>query len=161
MWRRIIHHIREMVSFCGKCRNKNANPVRTGAEMWCGLLRLAKRWSPTVADGEVPTEVCFTRQEDCCEKSKTIKVKDCGSYFIYKLQKPPRCASRYCSTDWMLWASHSAQWKDSQIDLLARTCTPMITRTLRISHDPFFMVCVKQWVVWTRVPLDRVVWSSK
>ena len=116
---------------------------------------------PTLADGEVSSDVCFNRQGDCCKESKKIKVKDCGSYYIYQLQKPPRCASRYCSTDWMLWASHSAQWKDSQIDLLARTCTSMITRTLRISHDPLFMVCVKQWVVWTRVPLDRVVWSSK
>ena len=49
MWRRIlILNIREMVSFRGRCRNKNANPVRTGAEMWCGLLRLAKRWSPHI-----------------------------------------------------------------------------------------------------------------
>ena len=49
MWRPfLIHNIREMVSFRGRCRNKNANPVRTGAEMWCGLLRLAKRWSPHI-----------------------------------------------------------------------------------------------------------------
>ena len=47
MWRRfLIHNIREMVSFRGRCRNKNANTVRTGFQMWCGLIRLAKRWSP-------------------------------------------------------------------------------------------------------------------
>ena len=76
-------------------------PTQCVPERRCGadFSGWLKGGHPTVADGEVPTEVCFTRQEDCCEKSKTIKVKDCGSYFIYKLQKPPRCASRYCSTD--------------------------------------------------------------
>ena len=54
---------------------------------------------PTLADGEVTSEVCFTRGGDCCKKSNNIKVKDCGSYFIYQLQKPPTCALRYCGTD--------------------------------------------------------------
>ena len=49
MWRRfLILNIREMVSFRGRCRNKNANSVRTAFQMWCGLLRLAKRWSPHI-----------------------------------------------------------------------------------------------------------------
>ena len=54
---------------------------------------------PTLADGEVSSEVCFTRGADCCKKSINIKVKECGSYFIYKLQKPPACDLRYCGTD--------------------------------------------------------------
>ena len=54
---------------------------------------------PTLADGEVSSEVCFTRGGDCCKKSIDINVKDCGSYFIYKLRKPPACALRYCGTD--------------------------------------------------------------
>ena len=48
---------------------------------------------PTLADGVVSSIVCFTRGADCC-----IKVKDCGSYFIYELQKVPACDLRYCST---------------------------------------------------------------
>nr|XP_058971157.1 uromodulin-like isoform X2 [Pocillopora verrucosa] len=54
---------------------------------------------PTLADGEVSSKVCFTRGGDCCKKSRDIKVKDCGSYFIYKLQKVPGCDLRYCGTD--------------------------------------------------------------
>ena len=49
MWRPLlIHNIRGMVSFRGRCRNKNTNPARTGVEMWCSLIRLAKRWSPHI-----------------------------------------------------------------------------------------------------------------
>ena len=54
---------------------------------------------PTLADGEVLSKVCFTRSGDCCKKSINIKVKDCGSYFIYKLLKLPACPLRYCGTD--------------------------------------------------------------
>ena len=54
---------------------------------------------PTLADGEVSSEVCFTRGGDCCKKSMDIKVKDCGSYFIYELLKVPICEGRYCGTD--------------------------------------------------------------
>ena len=59
----------------------------------------AKGGHPTLAGGEVSSEVCFTRGGDCCKNSNNIKVKDCGSYFIYKLQKLPACHLRYCGTD--------------------------------------------------------------
>ena len=54
---------------------------------------------PTVANVEVSRLVCFTRGTDNCAFSKQIVMKNCGSYFIYKLGKPPICKSRYCSTD--------------------------------------------------------------
>ena len=54
---------------------------------------------PTVANVEVSGLVCFTRGTDNCAFSKEIVMKNCGSYFIYKLGKPPICKSRYCSTD--------------------------------------------------------------
>ena len=76
-------------------------PTRCVPERRCGadLSGWLEGGHPTLADGEVSSEVCFTRGGDCCKKSKKIKVKDCGSYFIYQLQKPPTCVSRYCSTD--------------------------------------------------------------
>ena len=54
---------------------------------------------PTLTDDEVSSEVCFTRREDCCRKSININVKNCGSYFIYKLREVPACNLRYCGTD--------------------------------------------------------------
>ena len=56
---------------------------------------------PTVEDGEVRRTVCFDPKPIRCRYLTYILVKNCGSYFIYKLQKPSSCPLRYCSTDWM------------------------------------------------------------
>ena len=54
---------------------------------------------PTVADGEVVREVCFHAFSNCCDASKYIKVKNCSSYYVYKLGATSGCALRYCGTD--------------------------------------------------------------
>ena len=46
---------------------------------------------------------CFNRRTTGCRFSATISVKNCGSYFIYILQKPLSCPSRYCSKNW-IWS---------------------------------------------------------
>nr|XP_058972479.1 uromodulin-like [Pocillopora verrucosa] len=76
-------------------------PTQCVPDNRCGAVYSGwlKGGHPTLADGEVFSKVCFTRGGDCCMKSRDIKVKDCGSYFIYKLRKVPGCALRYCGTD--------------------------------------------------------------
>ena len=56
---------------------------------------------PTVADGQVTREVCFHHGSDCCHRSTDIKVRNCGSYYVYYLSGTPlaRCDLRYCGTD--------------------------------------------------------------
>ena len=54
---------------------------------------------PTVEDGKVQSKVCFSDKSTGCRFSTKISVKNCGSYFIYKLHPPIRCDSRYCGTD--------------------------------------------------------------
>ena len=54
---------------------------------------------PTEVDGEVERKVCFTRGDNTCKSSIAIMMKNCGSYFIYKLVPPPACNYRYCGTD--------------------------------------------------------------
>ena len=57
---------------------------------------------PTVEDGEVQMVVCFNNRQSntpLCRYSTKIPVKNCGSYFIYKLREAPGCASRYCGTN--------------------------------------------------------------
>ena len=54
---------------------------------------------PTVEDGKVQRMVCFSNRPDGCKEVKKISVKNCGSYYIYKLLKPPSCNARYCGTD--------------------------------------------------------------
>ena len=63
---------------------------------WSGWLNGAH---PTVEDGEVSRMVCFSNRPTGCKYSIAISVKNCGSFYIYKLTKPPGCASRYCGTD--------------------------------------------------------------
>ena len=63
---------------------------------WSGWLITAH---PTVKDGEVRGRVCFSDRSTGCKQLKNIFVKNCGSYFIYKLLKLPYCDSRYCGTD--------------------------------------------------------------
>ena len=63
---------------------------------WSGWLNAAH---PTVEEGEVRRTVCFSDRSNGCQDAGTIFVKNCGSYFIYRLEKTYRCASRYCSTD--------------------------------------------------------------
>ena len=57
---------------------------------------------PTMEDGEARKKVCFSDKENkaaTCKGTENIFVKNCGSYFIYKLGNPPGCEMRYCGTD--------------------------------------------------------------
>ena len=51
---------------------------------------------PTVAEGVVTRKVCYHFDTDCCTWSNNISVKNCGGYFVYKLEFTPNCYSRYC-----------------------------------------------------------------
>ena len=60
---------------------------------------------PTVADGQVSRTVCF-HWIGCCEWSTKIKVRNCGSYYVYYLNGTPGgCSLRYCGTNWKQGAS--------------------------------------------------------
>ena len=63
---------------------------------WSGWLDDAH---PTVEDDEVQKMVCFSDRSPGCKHTKKISVKNCGSYFIYKLHQPTSCNMRYCGTD--------------------------------------------------------------
>ena len=63
---------------------------------WSGWLDDAH---PTVEDAEVSKKVCFSDRSTGCRYTTHISVKNCGSYFIYKLREPPGSLSRYCSAD--------------------------------------------------------------
>ncbi|XP_067037290.1 uncharacterized protein [Acropora muricata] len=55
---------------------------------------------PTVAEGIVQRQVCFSQRvsqflKDCCNHSKNISVRNCGAFYVYRLD-PPDYYSRYC-----------------------------------------------------------------
>ncbi|XP_022777886.1 uromodulin-like, partial [Stylophora pistillata] len=53
----------------------------------------------TVAEGQVTRNVCFHLYSNCCRWSTSIKVRNCGSYYVYYFSVVPVCYARYCSTD--------------------------------------------------------------
>ena len=67
---------------------------------------------PGVNDGIVSRVVCFSYtqssyhynrysySEYCCYYRRTIKILNCGTFYVYKLNGTPTCNSRYCSTGW-------------------------------------------------------------
>ena len=52
---------------------------------WSGWLDGAH---PTVDDDEVSRRVCFSDRSTGCKSLINILVKNCGSFFIYKLAQP-------------------------------------------------------------------------
>ena len=55
---------------------------------------------PTVADGQVNRTACFHAHSSCCYFSTNIKVRNCGSYYVYYLSGTAyTCNLRYCGTD--------------------------------------------------------------
>ncbi|XP_073252207.1 uncharacterized protein [Porites lutea] len=56
---------------------------------------------PTVADGQVSRTACFQWSGNCCLWSTNIKVRNCGSYYVYYLSGTAggHCNLRYCGTN--------------------------------------------------------------
>ena len=50
---------------------------------------------PTVADGVVQRHVCFASFLGCCFMRKVIRVRNCGAFYVYKLDQPGYYL-RYC-----------------------------------------------------------------
>lgn len=54
---------------------------------------------PSVSEGKVIREVCFSYSSNCCYLRKDIEVANCGSFYIYKLVPTVSCSHRYCASD--------------------------------------------------------------
>lgn len=65
---------------------------------------------PSVADGIVETNVCFHWGSDCCYWSATIKVRNCGGFFVYLLNQTPYCNLRYCGNKEKGRINHITKW---------------------------------------------------
>ena len=50
---------------------------------------------PTQADGQVSRTVFFHWHSDCCYKSITVKVINCGGYYVYHVNGTPWCHLRF------------------------------------------------------------------
>ena len=52
---------------------------------------------PSVEDGIITRQVCFSYSSCSCSYSTYIKVLNCGSFYVYKLKPTPTCQLRYCT----------------------------------------------------------------
>jgi len=64
---------------------------------------------PSVADGIVTRKVCYHWSSGCCQWHNNIRVKNCGAFYVYELQKPAGgnvCSLRYCGEYKLLLAKN-------------------------------------------------------
>lgn len=54
---------------------------------------------PEVSDGIVNGKVCFHWLNECCFRDQLIKARNCGRFFVYKLNKPEGCPMRFCGSN--------------------------------------------------------------
>ena len=54
---------------------------------------------PIKIGSTVRREVCFHWKANCCQWMRSIRVKNCGSFFVYELKRTPACNLRYCKVD--------------------------------------------------------------
>ena len=54
---------------------------------------------PTKNEGAVSRKVCLHWSNIVCRWNIHITVRNCGSFYVYKLPRTPTCALRYCGTN--------------------------------------------------------------
>lgn len=86
---------------------------------------------PSLADGRVSRRVCFSSATSCqCEFFTNIGVRNCGSFYVYRLQPPPIPNSRYCGASKEL-LSVNQDVKKPTIDKPKGIC-----EQYEVRHDP-------------------------
>ena len=105
---------------------------------------------PSVADGEVTRQVCYHWSNNCCRWKNNIKVKNCGAFYVYELQKTPACSLRYCGEcqlfintivhiESILTTNIS---KENKIQLKHENSPPLVSikclSLLKLTHSCFF-----------------------
>jgi len=51
---------------------------------------------PTEDEGIVTRKVCYSYRGKCCYKTNNLRVRNCGDFYVYQLDKVPSCHLGYC-----------------------------------------------------------------
>ncbi|XP_065067731.1 pancreatic secretory granule membrane major glycoprotein GP2-like isoform X1 [Rhopilema esculentum] len=89
--------------FMGNAGNRmmNSCPKNLGGSVYrCGSYYqgwIQNGALPSVSDGVVARYVCFSPHYSCsCSSTKSIMIRNCGTFHVYWLDSVPMCNSRYC-----------------------------------------------------------------
>ncbi|XP_065068293.1 uromodulin-like isoform X2 [Rhopilema esculentum] len=95
-------HLNGWYRFMGDAGNRMLTkcPARKGSFCAAEFQGWLTGSNPGIHEGEVYRTVCFSRYYDCyCYYQTYIKVKNCGTYYVYKLDGVPSCNLRYCGAE--------------------------------------------------------------
>ena len=54
---------------------------------------------PSVSAGSVDATGCITRDRECCVAELPLRVRNCSSFVVYRLEPTPGCNMGYCVGD--------------------------------------------------------------
>ena len=77
-----------------------------------------------VAEGIASGTTCFVWENNDCHWKRTIRIKNCGQYFVYQLPRPPAVFSRYCTTKYGIGSKQTINHH--------HTCHPLCSYVIKI-----------------------------
>ena len=84
----------QLPTSCVPRTNTNINICGTHGVSWLNGAH------PSLDEGKVTRQVCFSWESNCCAVDKNIEVINCGIFYIYNLVPLSGwCQRRYCGTD--------------------------------------------------------------
>ena len=87
--------------FGGQAGNKMATSCASTHRCSTHVTTWIKGTHPDVNSGIVDRAVCFHWSGNCCEWTHNIRVRNCGTFFVYELSPSTNgyCYYRYCGTN--------------------------------------------------------------
>ncbi|XP_045199354.2 von Willebrand factor D and EGF domain-containing protein-like [Mercenaria mercenaria] len=89
---------------------------------------------PSQSDGIVTRNVCGASVDDsdCCQYQDTIRVKNCGAFFVYELKPTRGCSRAYCAGTGK--ACPTGQWSPTGLQPGCRDMFPLMTKSPTLSN---------------------------
>ena len=149
-----------------ECSIKNESRTRTKQPCGARYRGWLKDSHPSVQEGRVDRRVCFSYNDNCaCAFYSRIKVRNCGTFYVYHFEKPPFSEAKYCGIQSMTNDAMKPRFKPINICNISRTIQN--SDRLWSNTSPVLLKCdsdlygVYRFVVFNRLPLQIVEGCNK